>query len=83
VTLLRQEGWTRPTEVPSNPYYSVILFTSSSVLRATLVMSKELGVDSGSAGQKSWETPLQSAHPHTFSTHHNLKAQVSYQVWRE
>jgi len=26
VTLLRQEGWTRrPTEVPSNPYHSVIL----------------------------------------------------------
>ena len=27
VTLLQQEGWTRwPTEVPSNPYYSVILY---------------------------------------------------------
>ena len=27
VTLLRQEGWTRwPTEVPSNPYHSVILW---------------------------------------------------------
>ena len=27
MTLLRQEGWTRwPTEVPSNPYYSVILW---------------------------------------------------------
>jgi len=27
VTLLRQGGWTRwPTEVPSNPYYSVILW---------------------------------------------------------
>jgi len=26
VTLLQQEGWTRwPTEVPSNPYHSVIL----------------------------------------------------------
>jgi len=29
VTLLRQGGWTRwPTEVPSNPYYSVILWLS-------------------------------------------------------
>jgi len=27
VTLLRRGGWTRwPTEVPSNPYYSVILW---------------------------------------------------------
>jgi len=27
VTLLRQEGWTRwPTEVPANPYDSVILW---------------------------------------------------------
>ena len=27
MTLLRQEGWTRwPTEVPSNPYHSVILW---------------------------------------------------------
>jgi len=32
VTLLRQGGWTRwPTEVPSNPYYSVILWFCDSV----------------------------------------------------
>ena len=33
MTLLQQEGWTRwPTEVPSNPYHSVILWFCDSVI---------------------------------------------------
>jgi len=35
VTLLRQGGWTRwPTEVPSNPYYSVILWFCDSAIHS-------------------------------------------------
>lgn len=53
----------------------------SSVLHVTLVM-KKLEINNGSLEQKSWETLLQSAHPHTSSTHYNPKAQVDNQLWR-
>jgi len=42
VTLLRQEGWTRwPTEVPSNPYHSVILCTE---IQETVFLMKNMHI---------------------------------------
>ena len=43
VTLLQQEGWTRwPTEVPSNPYHSVILWLLSDGAQHAFRLSEKL-----------------------------------------
>ena len=58
VTLLQQEGWTRwPTEVPSNPYYSVILFSASRFCGAGAVLTQSawhLSAVSSVADQAPW-----------------------------